>query len=389
MKSTATRAVAQPKGLSRRSLLGRLAVTATSAVLATETAQSLAADEPRDAAADPKPQDAVKFLLDALKRFPVVALGDRHGLQEIHDLLAALLFHPDLPPQLTDVVVEFGNARHQDVADRFVLEGRPVADTDLQQIWRHTLGGQVLWDAPAYAQFFRTVRAVNWMRAPGRRLRVLLGDPPFDHAKVRGPADKDYVVGLVRQRDAHYAKVVEREVLAKDRRALLLAGSGHLLRGIQDNFNQPNAATLLEKQHRGKLFVVDPLLLPPGTHRDGLLHRVQVGTADWARPSCALLAGTWLGALTKSSRPWINSMAYRATDAAAARYGAQADAVLYLGPGESLTASRADPAIYRLGDYAAELKRLGQVSGQLGNPLDLVAEGLRLSEAGPSWFAQP
>jgi hypothetical protein len=82
-------------------------------------------------------------------------------------------------------------------------------------------------------------------------------------------------------------------------------------------------------------------------------------------------------------------MAYRAMDAAAARYGAQADAVLYLGPGEALTASRADPAIYLSGDYAAELKRLGQVSGQLGNPVDLIAEGLGLSQAGPSWFSRP
>jgi hypothetical protein len=388
MKTIDPSTAAQPKGVSRRSMLRRLAVTAASVALATEIAPPLSGEEPRDATADPKPQDALKQLLDALKRFPVVAVGDRHGLQEIHDLLTALLFHPDLPAQLTDIVVEFGNARHQDIADRFVLEGKPVADTDLQQIWRHTLGGRVLWDAPAYAQFFRTVRAVNWMRAPERRLRVLLGDPAFDHTKVRGADDKDYVTDLVRQRDAHYARVVEREVLAKDRRALLLAGSGHLLRGIEDNFNQPNAVTLLEKKHQGKLFVVDPLLLPPGTHRDGLLHRVQAVTADWARPSCALLAGTWLGALKESSKPWINSMAYRATDAAAARYGAQADAVLYLGPGEALTASRADPAIYRSGDYAAELKRLGQVSSQLGNPADLVAEGLGLSQAGPGWFAK-
>jgi hypothetical protein len=387
MKGTTTTDVAQPQGLSRRSLFRRLAATAVSAGLATQTAVPSAAAEPRKAA-DPKPQNALKFLLDALKRFPLVALGDRHGLQEIHDFLAALLFHPDLPAQLTDVVVEFGNARHQDLADRFVLEGRPVADADLQAIWRHTVGGRVLWDAPAYAQFFRTVRAVNWMRTPGRRLRVLLGDPSFDHTKVRGAADKDYVVGLVRQRDAHYARVVEREVLAKGRRALLLAGSGHLLRGICDNFNRPNAVTLLEKKHRGKLFVVDPLLLPPGSHRHGLLHRVQAATRDWARPSCALLAGTWLGALTESARPWINSMAYRAADATAARYGAQADAVLYLGPGETLTASRADPGIYRTGAYAAELKRLSRVSSQLGNPVDLLAEGLRLSQAVPSWFAR-
>jgi hypothetical protein len=368
-------------------MLRGIAVTAACAALPTGTAPASAAEGSRDAAADPRPQDALKCLLDALGRFPLVAVGDRHGLQEIHDVLTALLFHPELPRHLTDVVVEFGNARYQDQADRFVLEGRPVADTDLQQIWRYTVGGGVLWDAPAYAQFFRTVRAVNWMRAPGRRLRVLLGDPPLDPARVRGAGDKDYLLGLARQRDAHYAGVVEREVLARGRRALLFAGSGHLLRGIRDNFKQPNAATLVEKQRPGKLFVADPLILPPGAAGDGLLRRVQASTADWGRPSCALLAGTWLGALTESSRPWVNGMAYRAADAAAARYGAQADAVLYLGSGEALTASRADPAIYRSGDYAAQLRRLSEVLSQLGEPVDLVAEGLRRSQAGASWFA--
>src|SRR5262249_32075508 len=158
------------------------------------------------------------------------------------DFLTALLFHPDLPQQLTDVVVEFGNARYQELADRFVLECRPVVDTELQQIWRHTVGGGGLWDAPAYGQFFRTVRPVHWQREPERRLRVLLGDPPSDPGRVRGAAEKEYVLGLIRQRDAHYAGLVEREVFAKGRRALLIAGSGHLLRGIQDNFKQPNAA---------------------------------------------------------------------------------------------------------------------------------------------------
>jgi hypothetical protein len=378
----------QHKGISRRSLLRGIAATATFAAVSAKTTAPLIAHAPGDASADLQPQDALPCLFDAIKRFPLVAIGERHMLQEIHDLLTALLLHPDLPQQLTDIVVEFGNARHQDIADRFVLEGRPVANAELHKIWRHTLGGRVLWDAPVYAQFFHTLRAVNWMRAPGRRLRVLLGDPPYDHTRVRSVADKDYVMNLVKQRDSHYAAVVEREVLAKGRRALLIAGSGHLLRGIADRFQQPNAATLLDKQHPGKLFVIDLLVIPPATHRDGLLHRVQTSTAGWARPSWALLKDTWLGALTESERPWINSMAYQAMNAAAARYGAQADAIVYLGPGETLTASRADPALYRSGDYAEELKRRSQVARQLGTPADLIAEGLGQSQAGPSWFTR-
>jgi hypothetical protein len=388
MFDTVAADAAQAKILTRRSMLRGIALTAACAALTTQEVGLLKAKGLGDEAAELKPQNALKFILDALRRFPLVAIGDRHGLQEIHDFLTALLFHPELPQRLTDIVVEFGNARHQELVDRFVLECRPVADTELQQIWRHTVGGGVLWDAPAYSQFFRNVRAVNWQREPGRRLRVLLGDPPSDPSKIRSAADKEYVLGLAKQRDSHYAGIVEREVLAKGRRALLLAGSCHLLRGIQDNFNQPNAVTLLEKRHVGELFVVDPLILTPGIHPDGLLHRVQTSTTTWYKPSCAMLAGTWLGALTESSRPWINSMAYRAIDAAAARYGAQADAVLYLGPGEFLTASRADSAIYRTGDYAAELRRLSQVLSQFGNSVDLVADGLRLSQAGPSWFAK-
>ena len=52
-----------------------------------------------------------------------------------------------------------------------------------------------------------------------------------------------------------------------------------------------------------------------------------------------------------ASHEWVNRGAGRAVNAAAARYGTQADAILYLGPGELLTASRPDPATYQWGAY--------------------------------------
>jgi hypothetical protein len=87
--------------------------------------------------------------------------------------------------------------------------------------------------------------------------------------------------------------------------------------------------------------------------------------------------------------PWINSGAYLAGTPQAVRYGAQADAVLYLGSGEALTASQADPSLYEWGSYPAELRRLSDIITQMfGEPTDLVAEGLRRARLGPSWFAQ-
>jgi hypothetical protein len=101
-----------------------------------------------------------------------------------------------------------------------------------------------------------------------------------------------------------------------------------------------------------------------------------------------MLAGTWLAATTQSASSWVNAMAYRASTPDAARYGAQADAILYLGPGAVLTASRRDPTLYQSGAYRAELARLSHIATQAGMPSAFVADGLRHAQAGPSWFAE-
>jgi hypothetical protein len=339
---------------------------------------------------DLQPRDAVGGILDAMDRFPLVALGERHLMQEMHDLYAELLHHPALPGKIGDIVVEFGNALHQNLADRYILDDHEVDRADLAQIWRLTIGGGVYWDAPVYEQFFHTVRAINRRLPRAQRIRVLLGDPPFDHRKVRGVADMGYIQAAQAQRDAYYAAVVEREVLRKGRRALLIAGSDHLYRGIHDHSTppRPSAATILAQRHPHALYVVDVLVLPPGPAEDPLIRRVQANVAGWPCPAIAPLAGTWLGATTQSVEPWINGAAYLASTPAAVRYGAQADAIIYLGPGEVLTASQADPTLYQSGAYRAELQRLSHLATQAGYATDLVAEGLKRSQAGPSWFDQ-
>jgi hypothetical protein len=157
-------------------------------------------------------------------------------------------------------------------------------------------------------------------------------------------------------------------------------------RGSEDRL--PNAATLLAENHPGKLFVVDLLLLRPGPQQDKEARRLQDALATWPRPALARLAGTWLGATTKRlAENWVNAMAYRALDETAARFDRQADAVLYLGPSESLTASRPDPAIYQTGTYADELRRLSSLIAPDGDAAnDPHALGLKWAQAGPSWF---
>jgi hypothetical protein len=326
-----------------------------------------------------EPLDAVEATLASMEQFPLVAIGEIHQLQELHDFVTALLHHPALPERISDIVVEFGNALYQELADRFVLTDEPIARTELQRIWR-TASGNVLWDAPIYEQFFRTMRARNWVLPPDRRVRVLLGDPPFD-MQTPGPFDQDTLLKWF-QRDEHYAAVVEKEVLQKGRRALLLAGRYHLLRGLHTSLDHhvPNAGTLLAQRHPETLFIIDPFIC---SLKDSL--RQQSAMTQWPRRSLAFLAGTRLG-MQLHPTPLL-------LDGQASTYQEQADAILYLGPTEALTASRADPAIYQAGAYLEELERWQRLGDHLaslfGSPVfDLVQHGLATAQAGPAYFAK-
>jgi hypothetical protein len=69
-------------------------------------------------------------------------------------------------------------------------------------------------------------RALNQKLPPERRLRVLAGDSPVDWDQIKSPGD---IIRLV-HRDASIASLMEKEVLSKHRKALMLFGTFHLMR---------------------------------------------------------------------------------------------------------------------------------------------------------------
>lgn len=305
-----------------------------------------------------KPVPALDAILQATDRAPLVALGEPHGLQQLHDLLQALIRHPQLPARIDDIVVEFGNALHQDVLDRYI-SGEPVPLGDLQKVWRdHTTSLMQTWDSPVYQRFFEAVRQVNLGRPAGERIRVLAGDPPIDWTAVSGPQD---VFAWLVQRDSHLADVVVREVLQKNRRALLIAGTMHVVRRSASHPNLPpvsNAVQTIEAQHPGSTFVVATHTgFGPGTSR------LEARLAAWTPPSIGPVAGTWLGRLPAGmlfsdtvligppgsdppADPWdgltISDLI---------------DAYLYVGPSDALTLTVASPLLMRDEAYFSELNR--------------------------------
>ena len=126
-----------------------------------------------------RPVDAVAAILDAFHTHPIVALDEEHADERSHAFRLTLIRDPRLPFVVNDVVVEFGNALHQDVMDRFVAGDR-VADETLKKIWQDTTQAHTIWDRPIYQDFFREVRAVKC----GPAVRPQAAGPP------RGSADR-------------------------------------------------------------------------------------------------------------------------------------------------------------------------------------------------------
>jgi hypothetical protein len=204
-------------------------------------------------------------------------------------------------------------------------------------------------DHPNTAALFRTVREVNATLPPERRLRVLLGDPPIDWDNVRSKSDyRKWEV----QRDSYPADLVRREVLARDRRALIVWANEHLMRSeILTNYdmNHWQAQTIVS-------LIETPGGAPVFTIRaEGSLTKWQADTASWRPMSLTLVRGTALGAVDYSefdgpasgisSEARMTSCLFPATGGCPAPLEDQVDAILYIGPASSRTTTPLWPTL--------------------------------------------
>jgi hypothetical protein len=269
------------------------------------------------------PVEPVGAIVDAFKSHQLVALADPHGNVQINAVRLSLIRDPRFAATVNDIVVEFGNARYQERMDRFV-RGEDVAEDSLREVWQNTTIPNIGWDRPIYEEFFRAVRTVNASLPSARRLRVLLGDPPIDWSTVRTTDD---LMKWMNDRDTYPADLIRREVLAKQRRALLIYGGGHFPR-----IDPGTLVSLVEKASNTRVFTV-------WTDTDTDLPALQANVATWAAPSLVLLRDTLLG-----TAPFTTIFPVRGDQLRAMRIEDQFDAWLYLGPRSSLKTSPLAPA---------------------------------------------
>lgn len=310
---------------------------------------------------NPQPQNPIVSILNAFGSHKLVALAEAHRLQEEHDFIISLVQHPAFPTKVNDIVVEFGNALYQDVLDRYIA-GENVPMSAIRQVWRNTgFSPLAPWDAPVYERFFVTVREINQKLPATQRLRVIAGDPPIDWKKGK---EEIAAVKEKHPRDKYFASVVAREVMAKNRKALLLIGGNHIYRHSWNPYASNQSETVidvLDHRYPKSTFVIF-------THAFETRNaQLEARLVSWERPSFALLTKNWLGELETESLlsqtvsrgfPDGKTVTVKINFYPGMKLEDLADAYLYFGDLEILTASHPTPEMYKAEpEYLRELQR--------------------------------
>ena len=136
-----------------------------------------------------------------------------------------------------------------------------------------------------YEQLVPLVRAINQKLPRERALRVLAADPPFDWDRFQTAEDLRQAV-LSLRRDTSIASVIEKNVLAKHRKALMLMGTLHLLHGA-------GATGVIEEKHPSSIFVISEL----GVFGENSTDASKALLASWPIPAIARVKATSMGKL--------------------------------------------------------------------------------------------
>src|SRR5579862_3824027 len=289
-------------------------------------------------AARAKALDPIAGIIDAFKTHDVVALGEGdHGNEQGAAFRAKLYRDPRFQAVVNDIVVESGNGRHQAMMDRYIA-GETVPEKELRMAWLETTQPNDVWDRDIYADMFHTIREINQKLPKEKQLRVLLGDTPYPSDPANPGARKG-------RSDTFPAELIEREVIAKKRKALIVYGQMHFLRRIPPPMpNQPAGTIVGLLETAGvKVFSVWTF-----TALGADLSTLQPDITTWKKPSLTLIKNTPLGTAPftfyypkdsgMTMRPGPNGpIMVDLGEAIGGVMQEQFDAVLYLGPKSEIT----------------------------------------------------
>ena len=308
----------------------------------------------------PRPRPAIDAILTAFDRHSIVFLGEVHWNRQQHRFIQKLLHDERLPGLVNDIAVEFGNSLYQPLIDRYVA-GEQVPLDSLRLIWRNTT--QVLaWDRPIYADIYVTVRVINKRLPLSRRIRVVALDPPIEWQSIHTAAEFPRLWGY---RDPVWFETIEREVLSRNRRVLVISGALHILTSDPPDFKPRGFDRVGLGDAIAQRYPAAAYRIYPATGGSSLTELVRT----WPEQSLAEVKGTSLGARS-AQLLWPGSVTmFRTVNGKRVPFTlgegdfpsveALVDAVLYYGK-DSTSAPLPSPAYWDC-HYVAELRRRNQL----------------------------
>jgi hypothetical protein len=329
--------------------------------LATLPELAVAPPPPVTKANSPKPKPALKAVLDLFRKYEVVGMSAAHGEKDLDDFILALIRNPEFPNRVNDIAVECGNSRYQPLLDRYIA-GEDVSLTEVRPVWRDTTQGEAFGLSSFCNDLFPLVRQINKMLPADRKLRVLAGDPPIDWSKIKTRGDlKKYGGG---DRNKSIASVMEKEVLSKHRKALMLFGVFHLFHGMQGS-----AVEIYEKDYPNVSYIISEHggfgrgVPSAAKYNDALEKRM----ALWPAPSLVNLKGTWLAEMDFAYfwPPLLmrqpNGEYRPGFPAGLSSISKAVDGFLYLGRSDLLMDEHMPASVFMDQEYIAELRRRGAI----------------------------
>jgi hypothetical protein len=325
---------------------------------------------PNPKGTNPKPENATKAVLAAFDKYEVVGMDAAHGNQDLDNFILALIRNPAFTTKVNDVAVECGNSLYQPILDRYIA-GDDVPLAAVRQVWRNTTQ-PMCGVSTFYEQFFPLLRRINQRLPPAKRLRILAGDSPIGWTKVKSRED----FWRFMNRDVNIASVMQKEVLLKHRKALMLFGTAHLYHG--DSGMGLTAVGLYEKDYPGvTLVIADHMGFGNGSPVAKYNDEFESRMAEWPVPSLVQdMTGTWLADLldkTYSSGDIVIGIG-SGKDRKASKspislvgvtkeFSKMVDAYLYLGPRDLLLKELGPAEIFLNKDYMAEMQRRAAITG--------------------------
>jgi len=307
----------------------------------------------------PKVESAEKAIINAFDTHSVVMLGELHGSKQQYELLRTLVFSQDFANKVDDLVLEYGNSLYQDVVDHYVA-GESVPQEDVQRAWLNTTA--IGPPSPIYGRLYEAVREAN--RGRHHKLRIVLGDVYLNWSRIK---DREDLGPFVANRDSFYASVVKEQVVAKHHRALLVAGYFHFLRSRA-------GPSLIERELQAA--GATTFVTAPGTNTVGSYDDFDKRFDTWKPPAVAALKGNWVGQL--AAMPVLSGGTIASPPGENLKLQDAADALLYLGPRDSLTQIHTTRAELRGTAYGKEIERRLQI--MFGTTVDVVSNAKETPE---------